>query len=50
MCRDTQSGIKRVAYTREYPSSLKDVRQLFEQANIELIQLKMESIPSLRLN
>ncbi len=46
----TQSGIKRVVYTREYRSSLKDVRQLFKQVNIELIKLKMESIPSLRLN
>jgi dCMP deaminase len=46
----TQSGIKRVVYTKEYPSSLKDVRQLFEEAKIEFIKQKMESIPLLRLN
>ena len=46
----TLSGIKRVIYTREYPASLTDVRQLFEQAKIEFIQQKLESIPLLRLN
>jgi dCMP deaminase len=45
-----QSGIKRVVYTKEYPSSLEDVRQLFNEANIELVKQKMESIPLLRLN
>ncbi|CAF0877205.1 unnamed protein product [Rotaria sp. Silwood1] len=45
-----QNGIKRVVYTREYSSSLEDVRQLFEQANIKLDKQNMKSIPLLRLN
>lgn len=45
-----QSGIKRVVYTREYPSSLSDVRQLFQQANTQFIQQNLQSIPLLRLN
>jgi len=43
-------GIKRVVYRRQYPASLKDVRRLSEEANIEFIQQKMESIPLVRLN
>ncbi|CAF3572204.1 unnamed protein product [Rotaria sordida] len=46
----TQNGIKRVVYTKEYPSSLEDVRQLFEQANIEFDKQNIESIPLLRLS
>lgn len=45
-----QSGIKRVVYTKEYPSSLEDVRQLFKQVNIEFTKQKMESFPLLKLH
>lgn len=44
-----QSGIKRVVYLRPYPSSLKDVQALFQQANIELIELKVRASPIFRM-